>query len=77
MVKLKLDTLKIKVNTKIFNLKSDYSSFQTFVYTDTYKDDVLYTINKIRLASIEDLLKKVTKIQTNFNRVLTNAKLKQ
>ena len=64
-------------NTKIFNLKSDYSSFQTFVYTDTYKDDVLYTINKIRLASIEDLLKKVTKIQTNFNRVLTNAKLKQ
>lgn len=63
-------------STKIFHLRSDYSSFQTFIYTDEEKDIILRTVNRIRLDSIEEHINKITKIQANFSKLIINSELK-
>lgn len=63
-------------STKIFHLRSDYSSFQTFVYTDEEKDIILRTVNRIRLDSIEEHINKITKIQANFSKLMIKSELK-
>jgi len=59
---------------KIF-LKSDYT-FQTYVYFDEEKNNILVIVNQIRLRIIEEHIKNLQKVQNNFNRLITNTNLK-
>ena len=54
----------------IYSKEIGLGGFKTFVYTDENKESVLKLFNQIRKNNVEEVIKRLVKIQNNYSKLI-------
>lgn len=54
----------------IYSQETGLGGFKTFIYTDENKESVLKLFNRIRKNSVEEVIKRLVKIQNNYSKLI-------
>lgn len=54
----------------IYSKEAGLGGFKTFVYTDENKESILKLFNQIRKDNVEEVIKRLVKIQNNYSKLM-------